>query len=149
MEYLAFAPFTIKTDQKSIKHILEQHLTTPSSRFEFDIQYKKRSLNTAADALSRKESAELLPMRLDNVHHNLFELIQKEWHTATHLQKLIYDLERKPESHPKYTWVRNELRMKGKLVLSSDSPLKSIILKWLHDSALGGHSGKDVTTSRI
>lgn len=60
--YLAYAPFTIKTDQKSIKYILEQGLTTPFQQvcvsklkgYEFDIQYKEGSTNLVADALSRK-----------------------------------------------------------------------------------------------
>nr|KYP56711.1 hypothetical protein KK1_002957 [Cajanus cajan] len=35
---------------------------------------------------------------------------------------------------------------KGKLVIGEDLVLKDIILKWLHDSSLGDHSRRYVTT---
>lgn len=155
--YLAFAPFTIGTDQKSIKHILEQRLTTPFQQvwisklmgFEFDIQYKEGSSNSAADALSRMEEAEWLPLLLNNAHSELFANIQREWHTNPALKKLITELRSDPASHPKFTWSKEELRGRGKLVLSPTSTLKSIIFKCLHDSTVGGHSGRDITASRI
>lgn len=69
-----------KTDQKSIKHILEQRLHAPFQQvwvsklmgFEFEIHYKEGATNKAADALSRKQGAELLPMLLNNVSPGFF-----------------------------------------------------------------------------
>lgn len=155
--YLEFAPFTIKTDQRNMKYISEQRLTTPFQQvwisklmgFEFDIQYKEGSSNTAVDALSHKEGAELQPLLMDNGHSDLFTLIQQEWYSDPHLKQLVTDLEQDLARHPKSTWTRNELRRKGKLVLGCNSTLKSIIFKWLHDSAVGGHSGRDIASSII
>lgn len=157
MEHLAHAPFTIKTDQKSIKYILEQRLNTPFQQvwvsklmgYEFDIHYKEGIANLAVDALSRKQGAELLPMLLDNAYNDLLAMIKQGWQTDTALQTIISDLSSNPASHPKFSWVRNELRRKGKLVIASDTALKTIILQWLHDSPLGGHSGRDITASRV
>lgn len=80
--YLSHAAFTIKTDQKSIKHILEQKLNTPFQQawvsklmgFEFDIQYKEGVTKTAADALSRKDGAELMVSLIDS---NISSLLQQ------------------------------------------------------------------------
>lgn len=66
--YLSRAPFLIKIDQKSTKHILEQKLNTPFQHvwvyklmgFEFEIVYKEWISNKDVDALSRKPDAELL-----------------------------------------------------------------------------------------
>ena len=45
--------------------------------------------------------------------------------------------------------MNGELRRKGKLVVGNDVELKTHILKWLHDSAVGGHSGRDATLHRV
>lgn len=35
------------------------------------------------------------------------------------------------------------------MVIGDDQPIKKTILHWLHDSPFGGHSGRDVTATRI
>ncbi|MCI13162.1 Ty3/gypsy retrotransposon protein, partial [Trifolium medium] len=155
--YLSHAPFIIKTDQKSIKHILEQKLNTPFQQawvsklmgFEFEIQYKEGNTNLAADALSRKEGAELLMMALDAASVDLMTKIRNSWSSDPTLDKIVTDLQSNSSSHPKFTWIRNELRRKGKLVVGSDVALKNTILDWLHSSSAGGHSGRDSTSARI
>ncbi|MCH81746.1 Ty-3/gypsy retroelement polyprotein [Trifolium medium] len=155
--YLSHAPFVIKTDQRSIKHMLDQKLNTPFQQawvaklmgYDFEIQYKEGASNIAADALSRKEGAELISLILNSQSPNLFDTIKSVWQSDPFLSKLCSELQQNPTSHPKFTWIRNELRRKGKLVIGSDPTLKAAIFHWLHDSALGGHSGRDVTAARI
>jgi hypothetical protein len=155
--YLSHAPFIIKTDQKSIKYMLDQKLNTPFQQvwvakllgFDFEIQYKEGSSNTAADALSRKVGAELLALVLNNASDNLLDSITSDWQRDPQLKTIIQDLEHNPTTHPKYSWVRGELRRNGKLVIGQNPTLKKSILTWLHDSAVRGHSGRDVTTSRV
>lgn len=80
--YLSHAPFTIKIDQKNIKHILEQRLNTLFQHawvskligFEFDILYKEGNNNKAADALSRKPRAKLLSLVLNTSHKGLLDM---------------------------------------------------------------------------
>lgn len=117
--------------------------------FDFEIQYKTRSSNVAADALSRQHGAELLPLLLNNAHDDLFTLIKDSWSSDSHLKTIINDLQNDPKSHSKYTWFNNELRRKGKLLIGNKPELELIILKWLHDSFVGGHSGRDITASRV
>jgi hypothetical protein len=149
--------FIIKTDQKSIKHILEQQLNTPFQQvwvaklmgFEFEIHYKEGVSNIAADALSRKTGAEMLAILLDNGQTDLLGRIKASWSADAYLQQVIRALEVNPNSYPKFSWVNGELRRRGKLLVGNVSSLKDTILQWLHDSALGGHSGRDVTAARI
>ncbi|PNX92266.1 retrotransposon-related protein [Trifolium pratense] len=155
--YLSHAPFIIKTDQRSIKHILDQKLNTSFQQawvaklmgFDFEIQYKEGAHNLAADALSRREGAELLPMLLNSASPDLYESIKASWTRDPSVQKLIADLVLNHNSHPKFSWVRNELRRRGKLVIGQDPHLKNSILRWLHDSSVGGHSGRDITAARV
>uniref|UniRef100_A0A2N9H581 Reverse transcriptase/retrotransposon-derived protein RNase H-like domain-containing protein n=1 Tax=Fagus sylvatica TaxID=28930 RepID=A0A2N9H581_FAGSY len=65
--YLFATIFTIKTDQQSLKHILEQRVGTPMQqkwiskllRYHFVVEYKQDKENKEADALSRKEDTDL------------------------------------------------------------------------------------------
>lgn len=117
--------------------------------FEFEIQYKEGVDNVAADALSRRLGAELLPLLLDNAQEGLMELIKTCWENDTSCQTIINELLHDPLKHPKFTWHRGELWRKGKLFIGADAELKLLILKWLHDSPIGGHSGRDVTAARV
>lgn len=65
------------------------------------------------------------------------------------IQQLLKELQEDPIKHPKYSWHRGELRRKGKLVIGSNRDLKLFILKWLHDSPVGGHSDRDTTAARV
>jgi hypothetical protein len=155
--YLAYRHFIIKTDQKSIKFMLEQRLNTPFQQvwmaklmgYDFEIHYKEGAENVAADALSRKSGAELLPLMLDNAQEDLLGKIKASWSADVTLNNLIQELQQNTKAHPKFTWCRGELRRKGKLVIGSDPELKQVIFSWLHDSPSGGHSGRDVTAARI
>lgn len=155
--YLSHDHFVIQTDQKSIKFLLEQRLNTPFQQvwmarlmgFDFEIHYKEGVTNVAVDALSRKQGAELLPIMLNNASSDLLEQIKHSWTTDLDIQQLLQELQKEPTKHPKYSWNRGELRRKGKLVVGADMDTKLAILKWLHDSPVGGHSGRDVTAARI
>lgn len=85
--------FIIKTDQKSLKHLLEQKITTSLQQvwlakligFDFEIRYKQGKENHAADALSRVEGAEILMMAMQPVGPNLSIQLHQSWqqHTPT------------------------------------------------------------------
>lgn len=63
--YLLGRPFIIKTDQQSVKYILEQRIATPAQQkwlakllgYLFVVEYKQGCENKLADALSRREES--------------------------------------------------------------------------------------------
>ena len=65
--YLLGKSFVIKTDQQSLKHLLEQRVGTPMQQkwitkllgYPFVVEYKKGKENLVADALSRQVDSEL------------------------------------------------------------------------------------------
>jgi hypothetical protein len=71
--YLQHQPFIIRTDHKSLLHLVDQRLHTPLQHkafvklmgLRYSIQYKKGSTNMAADALSRQfDSAAFMAVSL-------------------------------------------------------------------------------------
>lgn len=70
--YFLHGHFIIRTDQRSLKYLLEQCLNTPIQQqwlpklleLDYKIQYRQGKDNLAADALSRVEGSEVLSMAL-------------------------------------------------------------------------------------
>ncbi|WVZ10095.1 hypothetical protein V8G54_014625 [Vigna mungo] len=95
--YLIPKRFTIRTDNQSLKYILDQRLTTAFKQkwlvklmeFDFNIEYKQGRENIAADALSRIECATIF------THQPTFELlkfIKDTWQTDIDLKRIITEL---------------------------------------------------------
>ena len=67
-QYLSGAHFIIKSDQKSLKWLLQQRISTPFQQFwlsklmgfDYEIQYKGGVDNKVADALSRVQGSDIL-----------------------------------------------------------------------------------------
>ena len=117
--------------------------------YTFEIQYKQGKENVAADALSLVSGSQLLHLTLSQAHHTFFEDLKQLWDTDPKLKKIVSDLQTNPSLHAAYSFVNGELRRHGKLVVGNDTTIKLHIFKWLHDSAVGGHSGRDATLQRI
>ena len=149
--------FIIKTDQKSLKHLLEQKLSTPFQQFwlsklmgfDYVIQYKSGSDNLVADALSRVSSSSLLLMAISSIQSDLMGLIEQSWTADSHLQGIIQQKQQDATAFPKYQLINGQLRRKGKLVVKADDSLKAKLLHWVHSSTLGGHSGRDATLKKL
>ncbi|KAL1224617.1 putative mitochondrial protein [Cardamine amara subsp. amara] len=155
--YLLPNHFFIKTDQRSLKYLLEQRLNTPIQQqwlpklmeFSYEIQYRQGKDNVAADALSRVEGAEILHMAMSVLECDLMMEIQRNYDGDTALKEIIEELKKKPNSKKHYSWIQNVLRRKSKIVVPMKPELKDKILQWLHCSGSGGHSGRDVTHQRV
>lgn len=156
--YLQGSEFIICTDQRSLIHLGVQKLTTPwqqkaltklmGSRYR--LVYKKGTNNRATDALSRRaadNSAELcsvsvcVPMWLEEV--------QAGYASDAHASHLITQLTLKKDVVPHFSFDAGILRYKGRVWIGNNFALQSRILQSLHASAPGGHSGVQVTYSRI
>lgn len=155
--YLSVQSFVIRTDQKSLKYLLDHKLSTPFQQkwlsklagFDFSIEYKAGKENRAADALSRIPGSQLWAMTLSSIHSTLLEDLQKHWQEDSNLSGIIDELQQNEQSHPQYRWEQNKLTRKGKLVVGNNSVIKNTILQWMHSSSQGGHSGITATLKRI
>jgi len=155
--YLLQSHFIIKTDQRSLKYLLEQRLNTPIQQqwlpklleFDYEIQYRQGKENVVADALSRVEGSEVLHMAMTVVECDLLKDIQAGYANDSQLQDIITALQRDPDSKKYFSWSQNILRRKSKIVVPANDNIKNTILLWLHGSGVGGHSGRDVTHQRV
>lgn len=151
--YLLPNHFVIKTDQRSLKYLLEQRLNTPIQQqwlpklleFDYEIQYRQGKENLAADALSRVEGSEILHMALSVMECDLLKELQSGYEKDSNLKAIIEAIKLKKDTKKHYTWCNDILRRKDKIVVPADVKLRDTILQWLHCSSAGGHSGRDVT----
>ena len=80
--------FKVKTDHDSIKHFLEQILSSEEQQkwvtmmlgYDFEIIYKKGKLNVVADALSRKnEEVEAFLCAISIIQPDWITKVRDEW----------------------------------------------------------------------
>ena len=146
--YLLGRKFTVKTDQRSLKFLLEQRVIQPQYQqwiakllgYSFEVLYKPELENKAVDALSRMGPTSHLnqltaPALLD------VEVIQEEVRKDPALREIIILIEEQGVEIPYYTCHQGILKFKGRLVLSKTSTLIPTIMHTYHDSVFGGHSG--------
>lgn len=155
--YLLGRKFVIRTDQQSLKFLMEQREIGPEYQrwvsklmgFNFTIQYRTGSTNRVADALSREFTGhiELGAMLLSGGAS--WDTYSKDIRSHEFIKKLMEDLEAGRHVPKGYSVEHGDLRYKGRLVLPPKSPLIATILHDYHDSPLGGHSGDFKTYTRI
>lgn len=151
--YLLGKPFIVRTDQKSLKFLLEQRISTPLQTrwlpkimgYEYVIQYKKGRENQGADALSRKAEFELSAISLPVADwwSVLQEEVQKEpFYTGTVEQASQQDAQ-------KYLKRDRVWFFKGKILLSPTSSLLPAMMTEHDSTPTGGHFGYHKTLARI
>ncbi|KAL4562985.1 hypothetical protein LXL04_027016 [Taraxacum kok-saghyz] len=155
--YLLGRNFTVFTDQKSLKHLLEQRITTPDQQnwlpklmgYHFSIAYKPGHENRAADALSRiHEGSELLtmvssPQWLDGAN------VLDGYESDPKIQRIMQRITTDPLAYPKFALHNGRLYYKQKQVLPTNSPWIPRLLKEFHCSPSGGHSGYFQTYKKL
>ncbi|KAL0537842.1 hypothetical protein IC582_026831 [Cucumis melo] len=155
--YLLGNRFVVRTDQKSLKFLLEQRVVQPQYQrwlakllgYTFDVEYKPGVENKAADALSRvtptiQTHTVTTPISLD------LQVIKEEVEKDTRLMKIIAGLNSDDDQQDnKFNICNGMLKYKDRLVISQSSKLIPQVLHSYHDSAVGGHSGFLRTYKRI
>ncbi|KAJ0555261.1 putative nucleotidyltransferase, Ribonuclease H [Helianthus annuus] len=155
-QYLILKHFTIRTDQKSLKHLLEQKITTPLQHtwlsklmgYDYDIIYKKGAENSVADALSRVHSSTLMALAVSSFEPVLLQQIKDHWAKDEQAQFFIQKLTAGEEVRH-MAWDGNFLTRKSKLWIGKDAALRNAILLSCHSSTVGGHSGITPTLQRF
>lgn len=149
--------FTIKTDEQSLKFLMEQREIGPAYLrwvskllgYTFDISYRSGVTNIVADAVSKQGGEE---PELNEVHFSS-TFSWEEWLPKVQqdpfIQQLTEDIQQN-RAHPLgYTIQHGLLMYKGRIVLPNTSTLISLLLKEYHDGHQGGHYGDHKTYQRL
>ncbi|MCI01490.1 putative Ty-3/Gypsy retrotransposon polyprotein, partial [Trifolium medium] len=155
--YLIGRRFTVSTDQKSLKQLLQQRIVTAEQQnwaakllgYDFDIIYKPGKLNRGADALSRIIEGGELCVVTTCLQWKDADIMKEELSQDVHLQKVMEDLQKDVKSRPGFELKQGVLLYEGRLVLSSKSALIPTLLKEFHATPQGGHSGFYRTYRRL
>jgi Reverse transcriptase (RNA-dependent DNA polymerase)/RNase H-like domain found in reverse transcriptase/Integrase zinc binding domain len=147
--YLSSSKFIIRIDQKSLKHLLEQRVNHTMQHkglckllgLDYTIEYKKGVENKVVDALSRVERqsgellaiSELIPQWVNDIINNY---IEDSWIEA--IKKRINE---KGEEEKLYNETNGIIRYKGGLCVGNAGEWRRKMLREMHESGMGGHSG--------
>ena len=151
--YLLGRPFTVRTDHKSLKFLLEQRITTPAQTrwlpkllgYDYVVEYKKGPDNKGADALSRKVEFNFMAVSLPQPDWwiRLQQEVQQD-SFYTDLFKLNSGQQRQLYTCKDGVWFKG-----GKVYLNPSSPLIPSVLADHHSSPIGGHFGYHKTLAKI
>ncbi|KAA0037156.1 hypothetical protein IC582_013488 [Cucumis melo] len=145
--YLLGRKFVVKTDQKSLKFLLEQKVIQPQYQkwiaklvgYSFEVVYKPSLENKAADALSRVPSSVYLnqltaPALID------LKIIKEEVEKDEQFKEILMKLQ-SGEEMQNHALEQEMLQYKGRLIVANKSTLIPAILHTYHNSIFGRHSG--------
>jgi hypothetical protein len=152
--YFIGGKLIIKTDQQSLKYMMNQRLTEGIQHkllmklleFDYTIDNKKGKENCATDTLSRREHTMsavslIIPTWISKVEASY----SNDKYFTTIMQQLLIDA----KAAEGYTIHSGIIRYKGRICISNAEALKTKILSSLHSSAIGGHSGITTTYQRV
>ncbi|KAL4583237.1 hypothetical protein LXL04_007805 [Taraxacum kok-saghyz] len=155
--YLLGTSFVVYNDQRSLKYLLQQRITTPDQQnwvakllgYNFDILYKSGRENRAADALSRwDEYGDLQALVSEPIWVQGAQLLAE----AKQDQDIINISQLCQTKHEKvacFSLRNGVLYYQGRLVISRHSKFITLLLHEFHVAASGGHSGVYRTYRRL
>jgi hypothetical protein len=117
--------------------------------YDYEIIYKKGKDNVVADALSRKYEDEGSLFSLSFIVQDWLQAVLQEWLHDPKSLHLIQKLQSNSPVSPGYSWLHDELRYKGRLYLSKQSKIKSMVLSEIHATPIDGHSGFTKNDDRV
>jgi len=156
--YLSSKEFVIKTDQRSLRHLLEQKsVSTIQQRWasklsglKYRIEYKPGVDNKVADALSRKPPQERFaqftltaPQTID------IGALKEEIMADKELRQLVDTWQQGQSTESEFSVKAGLVYRKGALVIPTGSPFIPKLLEKFHTSAMGGHEGALKTFKRL
>ncbi|GJW93030.1 ty3-gypsy retrotransposon protein [Tanacetum coccineum] len=151
-QYLLGRRFTIRTDHKSIKELMQQVVQTPLQQkyvrklmgFDFSIEYKTGSANRAADALSRVfEEDDQLSASFMAFSQPLVGLVG-ELRGENEALVELRDLHRRMDNGDELSGFRREdglLIYNDRYYIGQESKLKPLLLQEFHATPSAGHGG--------
>ena len=143
------------TDHQSLKYLLNQKLNTAIQHkwmtkllgLDYEMQYKKGAENQVANALSRSHETETKTslnscQAISSVKPGWIAELQKSCETNSYYEDLITQLLLDPNSHTEYTLIDGILKYRGKIYVGDANNIRNQLIKALHASTVGDHSGQ-------
>lgn len=155
--YLLGKEFVVYTDHKSLKHFLQQKISSPDQQcwlakllgYQFEVKYKPGLENKAADALSRcYDDCELAVMAYSPVWIGRQQLL-KDVENDVSVQELLKKVVENPDKYPGFVIHQGVLLYQDRLVIGKNSSMIPQLLKECHETPMGGHSGFLRTYKRV
>ncbi|KAF8400118.1 hypothetical protein HHK36_013414 [Tetracentron sinense] len=152
--YLLGRRFIVRTDQQSLKFLLEQQIVgaeyqkwiTKLMGYDFDIQYRSGASNRVADALSRMpDQAECSTLAIPQWQH--WDSLRVELAEDEFLKKLRHDITSGTQPHVGFTVEQGVLYYKDHLVLPRSSKLVSTLIGEFHTSPIVCQQNKHLATT--
>ncbi|PRQ60730.1 putative nucleotidyltransferase, Ribonuclease H [Rosa chinensis] len=146
--YLLGNPFTIITDHQTLKHLLDQRISTPSQHkwlaklmgYQYTIEYRLGKLNTVPDLLSRRHEM----CSIQTISAPVFDGLAHITNAClrdTEAQTIISQLQQGLPSKKGFTLHNTHLLYKGKFFVPLSSTWRTKLLYEFHSSLQAGHSG--------
>ena len=155
--YLLGQAFRVKTDQQSLKYLLEQRIGTPTQQkwlskligYDFVVEYRAGKENLVADALSRQEgfTTEAL-WAISKPIVNWVEQLKESYETDPEIKDILQQMDKETVGSLKFQLKGEVLYYKHRIYISKNNPLKQDILSYMHDSPISGHTGSEKTLQR-
>lgn len=155
--------FIVKTDQQSLKLILEQKVGTPAQQkwisklicYDFHIEYKQGKENKVAYTLSRRfevEAKEIGCMMISGPSLDWVERLKLSYSIDMHFKHIIEQLNDSPEVvlgvFSLFSMVNGTLLRNGRIYLGQNEEFQKDIMDYIHNSPIGGHSCYEKTLRR-
>lgn len=149
--YLLGRLFIVRTDQKSLKFLLEQRITTPAQArwlpklmgYDYKIEYRRGQENQRPHTLSHLGEFQMIALSLPVA--DWWEKLQVEVREDSFYQNISQQESRLQDFQMKdCVYILN-----GKIFLSTYSFLIPLVLKEFHSSPLGGYFEYEKTISKI
>ncbi|KAK8934390.1 hypothetical protein KSP39_PZI015066 [Platanthera zijinensis] len=152
--YLLGRHFTIRTDHQSLKHFLDQRISSPLQQkwvtkllsYDYEISYRSDKENVVADALSRLPENTVAHISGPLVD-SLDEILEEVTRTPD-LRTMVEALQRGETVASNYHLQNDCLYHHGRVVLPPDSAWKTVMMHEFHSSSTGGHTGVLQTLQR-
>lgn len=155
--YLQGHKFFIRTDQQALRHLLDQKIMNPVQPkwitkllgLNYEIQYRKGVENKAADALSRYPRGEESCQAITTVTPIWMQRVKQSYDGDAYYSQVLISKPIDPSTYADYSVVAGIIQYKGRVVIGSAGELRQSVLKGVHSTPFGGHSGIWGTYSRL
>lgn len=151
--YLWGRRFVVRTDHYSLKYLLDQRLATIPQHhwvgkllgFDFTVEYKAGSTNVVADALSRRDTDEVVVLAISCPRFDYVDRLRQAHATDPTLVALRDAITGGERAGP-WSLVDGLVAFSGRLYIPPTSPLLLELLAAVHED---GHEGVQRTLHRL